>query len=252
MEFRHATIFFRADGGCQSQRGAEKERRTTMSKANLAAAALVAILPLVATAYQAEPIVRDYGVSPAGGTTPVVREAHRVEAEPSHGFFPIGIYLLPNIGFPGEHWDVGPVRVNIIAGRNRDIYGLDLGLVGNMVTEEFTGLQSAGVFNRIGHSDGAVQLAGIFNKCYSGFTGLQVAIANVVDGEMDGLQIGLCNRSSVLDGMQLGVVNIVDSGDGVQIGVINSARELDGLQIGVINVIRDSSMPFLPLLNFAF
>lgn len=224
----------------------------TMCKANLAAAAMAAILPLVATAYQAEPIVRDYGASPAGGATPVVREAHRVEAEPSHGFFPIGIYLLPNIGFPSEHWDVGPIRINLISGRNRDVYGLDLGIVGNMATEEFAGLQLAGIFNRIGHSDGAVQFAGIFNHSCGDFTGLQVAIANIVDGEMDGLQIGLCNRASVLDGMQLGFVNIIDSGDGVQIGVINSARELDGLQIGVINVIRDSTMPFLPIINFAF
>lgn len=224
-----------------------------MRKTNLAAAALAAVMPLLLSAYQAAPVERTYGAEPAAtGKTPVIREARRAEAESAHGFFPVGLYLLPNIGFPGEHWDVGPVRVNIIAGRNRDVYGLDLGLVGNMVTEEFTGLQSAGFFNRIGHSDGAVQLAGVFNYCRSDCAGLQVAIANVVDGEMDGLQIGLYNRASVLDGMQLGVVNIVDSGDGVQIGVINSARELDGLQIGVINVIRDSSMPFLPLVNFAF
>ena len=147
---------------------------------------------------------------------------------------------------------MGPLRISIIAGRNRDVYGLDLGLVGNMSTEEFTGFQAAGIFNRVGHSDGAVQFAGIFNHSCGDFAGLQVAIANIVDGEMDGLQIGLYNRSSVLDGMQLGFVNIIDSGDGIQIGVINSARELDGLQIGVINVIRDSTMPFLPIVNFAF
>ena len=253
MEFGHATLFSAPEVECPTKKDAEKERRTTMRKTNLAAAALAATMPLALSAYQAAPVTRAYGAEPAAtDKTPVVREARRAEAEPAHGFFPLGLYLLPNIGFPGEHWDVGPVRINLIAGRNRDVYGLDLGLVGNMATEEFSGLQSAGLFNRIGHSDGAVQLAGVFNHCCGDFTGLQAAIANVADGEMDGLQIGLYNRASVLDGMQLGFFNIVDSGDGVQIGVINSARELDGLQIGVINIIRDSSMPFLPLLNFAF
>lgn len=252
MDFRHATIFFRAGAAGLVKVGAGDMEENEMGLSRTAAFAAV-ILPLAASAYQAAPATRSYGRDPlAVGSTPVAREARRVEAEPAHGFFPVGLYLLPNIGFPGEHWDVGPLRISIIAGRNRDVYGLDLGLVGNMSTEEFTGFQAAGIFNRVGHSDGAVQFAGIFNHSCGDFAGLQVAIANIVDGEMDGLQIGLYNRSSVLDGMQLGFVNIIDSGDGIQIGVINSARELDGLQIGVINVIRDSTMPFLPIVNFAF
>ncbi len=225
-----------------------------MRKWNLATAVVaVALLPATAPAYQAAPTVRDYGAKPAAvGPAPVLREAHKAEAEPAHGFFPFGLYLLPNIGFPGEHWNVGPVRINIIAGRNRDVYGLDLGLVGNMVEEEFTGVQAAGFFNRIGHSDGAIQVAGILDHCSGDLAGLQVALANVIGGGLEGLQIGLYNRASVLNGMQIGFFNVVDSGDGVQIGVVNSARELDGLQIGLVNVIRESTVPFFPIANFAF
>ncbi len=219
----------------------------------MAVGSFVIVLPLVAAAYQDVPTRRDYGAKPAAtDSTPVARDARRIEAEAAHGFFPFGLYLLPNIGFPGEHWDVGPVRINLISGRNRDVYGLDIGLIGNMVEEEFTGVQAAGFFNRVGQSDGAVQLAGVFNRCERDFSGLQAALANSNDGELDGLQIGAFNRAAVLDGMQLGIVNIVDSGDGVQIGLINSARELDGLQIGVVNIIRDSTMPFFPVINFAF
>lgn len=225
-----------------------------MKISNFTAGVLLAVvLPLVAAAYQEAPTSRDYGAKPAAtSSTPVARDARRAEAEASHGYFPFGLYLLPNVGFPGEHWDVGPVRINLISGRNRDVYGLDIGLIGNMVEEEFAGVQVAGFFNRIGHSDGAVQLACIFNRCERGLSGLQVALANSDDGELDGLQIGAFNRAAVLDGMQLGIVNIIDSGDGVQIGLINSARELDGLQIGLVNIIRDSTMPFFPVVNFAF
>ena len=186
------------------------------------------------------------------GAEPVVREVRRAEADPAHGFFPVGLYLLPNIGFPKENWDVGPVRINVVSGRNRDVYGIDVGLVGNMVAEEFTGVQAAGLFNRIDHSDGALQLAGVLNRVEGGFTGLQASAVNAVDGDLEGLQIGLYNRASVLDGMQIGFANIVDSGSGLQLGIVNSARELDGLQIGLVNVIRDSTVPFFPIVNFAF
>lgn len=223
-----------------------------MCKANLAAAAMAAILPLVSTAYQAEPIVRDYGARNASKSSPVIRDLAPPPLPSAHGISPLGIGILPAVELPSQDWDVALVRLNVFVGRHREVYGLDAGVIGNETVGEFVGVQAAGFYNRIGYSEGALQFAGIFNHSCGDFAGLQVAIANIVDGEMDGLQIGLCNRASVLDGMQLGFVNIIDSGDGVQIGVINSARELDGLQIGVINVIRDSTMPFLPIVNFAF
>ena len=55
-----------------------------------------------------------------------------------------------------------------------------------------------------------------------------------------------------LSGLQIGLYNSVETGSGVQIGLANYAMSLQGLQIGLVNVNRASSVPFFPIVNFAF
>ena len=200
-------------------------------------------------------VTRTYGApaAPSPGSV-ATREISPPPPPPEGGVSPLAISLLPGVGIPTSgDWSVAGLRIDILAGRHRDVWGLDVGLVGNEVSVNLEGIQVAGIFNRIGRSDGAVQIAGIVNRCEGDFSGLQAAgIDNWTDGAVDGLQVALVNRAAVLSGLQIGLYNSTDNGSGVQIGLINSARSFDGVQIGVFNVIRESTLPFLPIVNFAF
>lgn len=200
-----------------------------------------------------EPIVRTYGSANRSSERPVVRELAPPSLPPSHGVSPIAFGIFPAVEAPSQDWDVAFLRINILAGRHHGVYGLDVGVVGNEVLGEFVGLQVAGFYNRIGESDAALQFAGFINRCNGDFAGMQTAVAaNFADGTMTGFQFGLVNRAARLDGLQIGLFNIAETGSGVQIGVWNSAQSLEGLQIGIGNYNADSTMPFFPVINFAF
>ena len=70
------------------------------------------------------------------------------------------------------------------------------------------------------------------------FTGLQASgLWNEADG-CQGVQIAWLNRAKVMKGVQVGLVNITDT--------------MIGVQIGVANIIKDSSVPFFPIINAHF
>lgn len=222
-------------------------------KVILAAVTLAAAVTIAFAAEGGKPIVRTYGAVANPQGVPVVRELTPPPLPPSHGISPLAFGIFPAVEAPSQDWDVAFLRINILAGRHRNVYGLDMGVVGNEAMGEFVGVQVSGFYNRIGKSDAALQFAGILNRCDGDFAGFQTAVAaNITDGTMTGFQFGLVNRTARLDGLQIGLFNVAETGSGVQIGVWNSAQSLEGLQIGVGNYNADSSMPFFPVINFAF
>lgn len=185
--------------------------------------------------------------------TAKVRDLTDKSSEIGEGTCPFAISLLPGVEIPAENWDVFFLRINIFVGRHNSVYGLDLGCVGNEVKNNFIGVQSAGIYNKIGYSDGALQFAGIVNRSIGDFYGVQAAsILNLTDGMLTGLQIGVLNRATELSGLQLGLVNIARAGSGVQLGVWNSAKNFEGLQIGLGNYNEGSSLEFFPIMNLGF
>ncbi len=255
MDLRHATFLFRAGAAGLGNEEARKRNGTTMKMWNLPVASFaIALLSTAVCVGQAVPQVRDYGAkSVAPGAKPVVRELAPPPLPQTHGISPIGFSIFPAVEMPSKAWDVAFLRINVFVGRHREVYGLDVGAIGNETEGEFVGVQAAGLYNRIGYSEGAFQLAGILNRSSGDFAGLQAAVAaNITDGTMTGFQLGLVNRAARLDGLQIGLFNIAETGSGVQIGLWNSAQSLEGLQIGLGNYNADSSMPFFPVVNFAF
>ena len=219
------------------------------ARAALAAAAMLSLQ----SASPASPVVRTYDEGAERASPPVIRNLAPASRPPAGGHSPRAHSVFPAVEAPAQDWDVGFLRVNLFVGRHRDVYGLDVGAIGNETTGDFVGVQAAGLYNRVGWSEGAFQFAGILNRSTGDFAGLQAAFAaNVADGTMTGFQCGLVNRAARLDGLQIGFFNIAETGSGVQIGFWNSAQSLEGLQIGFGNVNADSSMPFFPVVNFAF
>ena len=183
----------------------------------------------------------------------VVRSIKPLDPPAFVGEQPFAFALMPVLETPDRSMDSVVFRFNLFVGAHRCTYILDLGLIGGITDYEMNGLAISGIFNRIGTSAGAFQFAGICN--YSGWdmSGCQLSAAwNWTEGHFSGLQIGLVNNAGRLDGLQVGGFNLAEQGSGVQIGAVNVSDRLEGLQIGVINVNRDSAVPVLPVLNFAF
>lgn len=133
------------------------------------------------------------------------------------------IALFPSFEAPCVNYEIDGFRLNIGVGEHVDVYGLDLGVIGNIVRREVGGVQIGLLFNAAGESGGALQIA---------------AICNYVTGDFSGAQIGL--------------FNVAEKGCGLQVGLVNRSVSFQGLQIGVLNFNEASSVPFFPVVNFAF
>jgi hypothetical protein len=151
------------------------------------------------------------------------------------GVSPFMFSLIAPAQVPAPDWDVYGLRINVIYGACRDLFGLDVGLV-NHVTGTMKALQVGAIANI---SDGPAM-------------GFQAGLVNTVGSQFNGLQIGAVNYAERASVLQIGAFNGADHVDGLQIGVINVTRSLIGVQIGVVNVIQDNDIPFIPVINFYF
>ena len=201
-----------------------------------------------------EVCTRTYGEdSPAAPDGRVVTRNIEEGIPPGAGTTPFAFAIVPGVSIPPEDWSVVGLRINLFAGRHRDVWGVDIGGLGNELTGNLTGLQGAGLWNRIGEAPAAIQSAGLANLCERDFRGVQTAgIYNWTGEEFIGIQVGLLNRAGGLTGLQAGLYNAADHGAGLQIGLVNTARALSGVQIGLANINAESPLRFFPVVNMAF
>lgn len=136
-------------------------------------------------------------------------------------YSPFMLSFVNPIQVPPADFNVGGLKLNLIYGECNDITGLDIGLFsmarGDCMAWHLNGVSIVG----------------------AGGSGLMTSlIANYVEADYDGLQIGVYNHATHINGLQ--------------IGVINYANTAYGLQIGLVNVIEDNDMPFFPIINGYF
>lgn len=133
--------------------------------------------------------------------------------------------------------DVDVVGLRMPAGGHCDqVTGFELGLVGRC--RYFNGIQI-----NLFRSSVEDELAGWqFSFLYN----------SVGDGNGVGLQSALWNEAQTFSGIQVGLINLADYCNGFQLGLINRSEDLYGFQIGVVNIIRNSRLPFSPLINVGF
>ena len=139
---------------------------------------------------------------------------------------PIGVDLFPPLQFPSSEFEITGLRLSVV-GKNKGVSGLDVGLLGNITDQSFTGLAISGLFN--------------YNKTSADIIGLQLAgIANIngIDSALYGVQVGLFNKVNKVYGLQLGLINV--------------AKELHGVQIGLINFNEAGPFKASPIINVAF
>ena len=182
-----------------------------------------------------------------------VRQIKPLDPVPFVGEQPFAFSIMPPAQTPDRTWDSVFFRLNLFTGAHRSVYWFDIGILGNITDYEMSGLGIAGLFNNTGTAPAAFHIAGAVNYCQWNFDGLQLALGfNWTEGAFSGLQLSCVNSAGRLNGLQVGLFNAAEKGAGVQVGVINRSDRLEGLQIGLFNVNRDSSLPFSPIINFAF
>ena len=174
---------------------------------------------------------------------------------------PLALGLIKPVQFPPSDFSVTGARLSLLWGQHRDLYGIDVGLLGNITEQTFTGLAVSGLFNAT-HGTTTIlglQLAGLtnINTSKTNIYGLQLALlANYQDAadSVVGVQLAIANIAPHTDvyGFQLGVYNKAQSVHGLQIGLVNSASDLHGVQIGLINFNEKGLFGVSPILNVGF
>lgn len=140
----------------------------------------------------------------------------------------------PNAQVVPDYIDVAGLKLNLPYGGNKNITGIDLGIASS--SDKTSALQ-----------------INLINIVREEFSGLQLSLLNL-NGAANGVQIGLImnNVDAMNRGIQLGPINTALETHGLQIGLINYSEFMVGLQIGIINIIRESNVPFFPIINFCF
>lgn len=178
----------------------------------------------------------------------------------SAAYSPLAVSIVPPVQFPADDYSITGARLSLGYGRHRDIYGLDLGLIGNITEQTFTGIGVSGGFNI---TRGTTTITGLqaalitnMNIKEATIVGLQVALVNYNEAvsTITGVQLGIANLSAFTDvyGLQAGIYNRAQSVYGLQVGLVNYATNLHGLQIGIVNFNNSGPFAVSPILNVGF
>lgn len=153
-----------------------------------------------------------------------------------------------------ETYDVRGLRINLWAGVNRNLAGLDLGAM-NACRGSMTGLQMGALSSWVSENVNGVQLAGmvvvcekimrgteisgVMALCGKGAVGLQAAgVFARVEEEFSGLQFsGLVSSArSDMAGVQIGTLLASSEGrvSGLQLGTVSLAEVMNGLQASLL------------------
>jgi hypothetical protein len=181
-------------------------------------------------------------------------------SEARAAFSPLSVALVPPLEFPSEEYTITGARLSLLYGKQRDIYGLDFGLLGNITTGNFGGMAVSGLFNYTMGTTHIIglQFAGLVNINTNKTTviGVQLAAANYNSAEsaVEGLQFALANinEHTKIYGVEVGIYNRAQDVYGFQIGLVNVANSLHGVQIGLLNFNKTGLLSVSPLLNIGF
>jgi len=172
---------------------------------------------------------------------------------------PISISVFPPVQFPTSEFTTTGLRASLLWGDHRDLYGFDIGVLGNVTEHGFGGLGFSGVFNITRGQTAGLQVAGLFNlnTGKADLYGLQFAgllNRNTAASSLLGIQLAVANLSDFtnITGFQIGVFNRALNVNGFQIGLINMTKNLHGIQIGLLNFYSQGLFIVSPVINIGF
>lgn len=186
---------------------------------------------------------------------------HPPSARAASAITPLSISIMPPVQFPSDEFAIVGLRASVLYGHHRNVYGVDVGLLGNITDQDFTGLGVSGIFNKTSGTTTVLglQFAGLtnINTGKTSVIGIQAALGsnyNTAASSLVGLQVAAANLSPFMDiyGLQLGIYNRAREVYGFQIGLVNYAESLHGIQIGILNFNNKGLISVSPVLNIGF
>ena len=170
---------------------------------------------------------------------------------PGCSWTPVQVAVLDPMQVAPPEDDVYGVRVNLIYGRNANVYGLDVGVWNEVVQSEgaLTTLWQEADTESDGRAAGlrlgiydvtremwGAQIGGMISMARADMKGIQLAGVMSGAGEARGIQCSLfANVARKAEGMQLGIgmMNMAGALQGLQVGPCeNTADKMQGLQVG--------------------
>jgi len=104
--------------------------------------------------------------------------------------------------------------------------GMHFSGVFNQFNKKASGIQISGVLNMAGENSSGLAFSGVANLYRSDYKGLQFSVVNINNGTVNGMQMGVVNKTKKLKGLQIGIVNIADDADeGACLGLINLVKK---------------------------
>lgn len=203
----------------------------------------------------------DKNITDADGQSAGKSDNSDTTEKKSGGWTPIQIALFNPVQIASETRDVYGLRFNIIYGYNRDIYGIDTGMVNkaenvyglqigvirNIVKGSMTGIQFS-IVNDIDYNMNFMQIGLIDSNVKGNVNGFQTSLrSNTVGGDMTGIQTSI--KENIVDGtvtgMQTSIFNM-DRGNcyGLQIGIGGNDVQgsVYGIEVGSAVNMVDGSM----------
>lgn len=174
---------------------------------------------------------------------------------------PLSYGIMPPVQFPSEDFAVTGLRLSLLYGHHRNVYGLDVGVLGNTTDQSFSGIAVSGLFN---NTRGNTTVLGLqfadvtnINTGKTSVYGVQAALGmnyQSADSDVVGLQVAIANHAPFTDifGFQAGLYNRAKEVYGFQLGLVNIAENLHGVQLGLINFNNKGLISVCPFLNIGF
>lgn len=195
-----------------------------------------------------------------------VAEDERVER--SWRWSPLGVGIAAPIQLPFTDTDIYGLRFGGFFGWNRDVYGIDFGVVGKN-DGEFAGVQ-ANAFNWSAKGVSGIQFGALANVDHGNFHGVQLGTFNLVFAEPAcGIQLGgVLNYNVSFSGVQAGLLNwettnfagwqigglanlVKEDGQGFSVGGFNCMNRFVGLELGAVNLAEEITGVQIGLFNGA-
>lgn len=157
-------------------------------------------------------------------------------------------YPLGTNGLSAKEYTNG-VSLNLLTGVSRNERYISIAGIGNIVTNNATGMQLAGIINYIGGKGSGCAIAGVTNLVSSSYKGFQLSgvFGSAGSGSRGVMFSGVGNYSKGdFKGVQFaGVFNVAGDVRGLQFaGIINKAKKVKGVQFaGIINIADESDFP---------
>ena len=166
--------------------------------------------------------------------------APKYEPELGEGTLPVVLALWPGMQFGYEQDDVSILRFGLIGSRNHNVSFLDFNLFYGRTTGAESALQ-LGAANVVegpltGVQLGLVNISGVLEESRS--AGAQIGLLGSYSDTLAGVQLGgLFNRAATGTGLQLAALcNYSDDFRGIQLGAINlEGDDLRAIQLGIVN-----------------